>query len=107
MFLQICRITSKFQNVFYRCGPEETKGVVTSSAVKRGGRDHPYRGDGGYPELEDVENYLEGLTGDLSDMELEDVPRALQHHTVRVPSRFRHFLWKVARVVAFYREHRP
>jgi len=57
-------------------------------------------------DLEDVEHCLEGLTGDLSDVELEDVPKALQRHTVGVPSQFRRFLRKVARVMSFYHEHR-
>jgi len=56
-------------------------------------------------ELEDVETCLEGLTGDLSDLELEDVPQALQRHTIGVPARFRRFLRKVARAVACYPKH--
>jgi len=44
MFLQICRVTNKFQNVFCRCGSEETTGVITSAVMRRGGSHHPNPG---------------------------------------------------------------
>jgi hypothetical protein len=54
-----------------------------------------------------VEHNLGGLTADIPDMTLEEVPRRDQHHTVGVSTSMSRLLCRVARVVVCYREHHP
>jgi hypothetical protein len=54
-----------------------------------------------------VEQNLEGLTADILDMSLEEVPRRNQHHTVGVSASMSRLLRRVARAVMCYRERHP
>jgi len=54
-----------------------------------------------------VEQNLEGLTADIPDMTLEEVPRRDQHHTVGVSAAMSRLLCRVSRAVVCYREHHP
>jgi len=54
-----------------------------------------------------VEQNLEGLTVDIPDMPLEEVPRRDQRHTVGVSGSMNQLLHRVAKVVVFYHEHHP
>jgi hypothetical protein len=54
-----------------------------------------------------VEQNLEGLTTDIPDMTLEEVPRRDQRHTVGVLAAMGRLLRRVARAVVCYREHHP
>jgi hypothetical protein len=54
-----------------------------------------------------VEQNLEGLTADIPDMPLEEVPRRDQRHTVGVSGSMSRLLRRVARKVVCYREHHP
>jgi hypothetical protein len=51
-----------------------------------------------------VEQNLEGLTADIPDMTLEEVPRRDQRHTIGVSTTMSRFLFRVARAVVCYRE---
>ena len=52
-----------------------------------------------------VEQTLEGLTADIPDMPLEEVPRRDQCHTVGVSGSMSRLLHRVARAVVCYHEH--
>jgi hypothetical protein len=54
-----------------------------------------------------VEQNLEGLTTDIPDMTLEEVPRRDQRHTVGVSTAMSRLLRRVARAVMCYRERHP
>jgi hypothetical protein len=54
-----------------------------------------------------VEQNLEGLTADIPDMTLAEVPRRDQRHTVGVSTYMSRLLCRVARVVMCYHEHHP
>jgi hypothetical protein len=54
-----------------------------------------------------VEQNLEGLTADIPDMTLEEVPRCDQRHTVGVSAVMGRLLRRVARAVVCYRERHP
>jgi hypothetical protein len=54
-----------------------------------------------------VEHNLEGLTAEISDMTLEEVPRCDQLHTVGVSASMSRLLRRVARAVVCYRERHP
>jgi hypothetical protein len=54
-----------------------------------------------------VEQNLEGLTADIPDMTLEEVPRRDQRHTVGVSAAMGRLLRRVARAVVCYRERHP
>jgi hypothetical protein len=54
-----------------------------------------------------VEQNLEGLTVDIPDMPLEEVPRRDQRHTVGVSGSMSRLLHRVARVVMCYHERHP
>jgi hypothetical protein len=54
-----------------------------------------------------VEQNLEGLTADIPDMTLEEVPRRDQRHTVGVSTSMSRLLRRVARAVMCYRERHP
>jgi hypothetical protein len=54
-----------------------------------------------------VEQNLEGLTADIPDMTLEEVPRRDQRHTVGVSAAMSRLLRRVARAVVCYRERHP
>jgi hypothetical protein len=54
-----------------------------------------------------VEQNLEGLTADIPDMTLEEVPRRDQRHTVGVSASMSRLLHRVARAVVCYRERHP
>ena len=54
-----------------------------------------------------VEQNLEGLTADIPDMPLEEVPRCDQHHTVGVSTSMSRLLRRVARAVVCYHECHP
>jgi hypothetical protein len=52
-----------------------------------------------------VEQNLEGLMHDIPDMPLEEIPQCDQRHTVGFSASMGHFLRRVARTLACYREH--
>jgi hypothetical protein len=54
-----------------------------------------------------VEQNLEGLTTDIPDMPLEEVPRRDQRHTVGVSRSMSRLLHRVARAVMCYCECHP
>jgi hypothetical protein len=54
-----------------------------------------------------VEQNLEGLTTDIPDMTLEEVPRHDQRHTVGVSVDMSQLLHRVARAVVCYHERHP
>jgi hypothetical protein len=54
-----------------------------------------------------VEQNLEGLTTDIPDMNLEEVPRRDQRHTVGVSTTMGRLVRRVARAVVCYRECHP
>ena len=54
-----------------------------------------------------VEQNLEGLTADIPDMTLEEVPRRDQRHTVGVSTSMSRLLCRVARAVVCYHERHP
>jgi hypothetical protein len=54
-----------------------------------------------------VEQNLEGLTTDIPDMTLEEVPRCDQRHTVGVSTTMGRMLHRVARAVVCYHERHP
>jgi hypothetical protein len=54
-----------------------------------------------------VEQNLEGLTVDIPDMPLEEVPRRDQRHTVGVSGSMSRLLCRVAWAVVCYREFHP
>ena len=54
-----------------------------------------------------VEQNLEGLTADIPDMTLEEVPRHDQCHTIGVSTSKSQLLRRVAREVVCYRERHP
>jgi hypothetical protein len=54
-----------------------------------------------------VEQNLEGLTADIPDMTLEEVPRCDQRHTVGVSVVMSQLIHRVPRAVLCYREHHP
>ena len=54
-----------------------------------------------------VEQNLEGLTTDIPDMPLGEVPRRYQCHTVGVLESIGRLLRRVARTVVCYCEHHP
>ena len=54
-----------------------------------------------------VEQNLEGLTTDIPDMPLGEVPRRDQHHTVGVSEYIGRLLRRIARAVVCYHEPHP
>jgi hypothetical protein len=54
-----------------------------------------------------VEQNLEGMTADIPNMTLEEVPRRVQRHTIGVSTSMSQLLRRVARAVMCYREHHP
>jgi hypothetical protein len=54
-----------------------------------------------------VEQNLEGLTADIPDMTLEEVPRRDQCHTVGVSASMSRLLRRVAREVMCYHHRHP
>jgi hypothetical protein len=58
-------------------------------------------------DYQTVEQNLEGLTADIPDMTLEEVPRRDQRHTVGVSAAMSRLLRRVARAVMCYRERHP
>jgi hypothetical protein len=54
-----------------------------------------------------VEQNLEGLTADIPDMTLEEVPRRDHRHTVGVSASMSRLLHRVARAVLCYHERHP
>jgi hypothetical protein len=54
-----------------------------------------------------VEQNLEGLTADIPDMTLEEIPRRDQRHTVGVSAAMGRLLHRVAREVVCYHERHP
>jgi hypothetical protein len=58
-------------------------------------------------DYEVVERNLEGLTADVSDIAIGEIPRRYQFHTVGVSESFSRFLHRVAREVVCYCERHP
>jgi hypothetical protein len=54
-----------------------------------------------------VEQNLEGLTTDIPDMTLEEVPQRDQRHTVGVSTAMGRLLRRVSRAVVCYHERHP
>ena len=54
-----------------------------------------------------VEQNLEGLTTNIPDMPLEEVPRRDQRHTIGVSGSMSRLLRRVARAVVCYHERHP
>jgi hypothetical protein len=58
-------------------------------------------------DYQEVEQNLEGLTADIPDMPLGEVPRHYQRHIVGVSKSIGRMLRRVARAVMCYRERHP
>jgi hypothetical protein len=58
-------------------------------------------------DYEAMEQNLEGLTTDIPDMSIEEVPRHYQCHTVGVSDSLSRLLRRVARAVVCYHERHP
>jgi hypothetical protein len=56
---------------------------------------------------EAVKKNLEGLTTDIPYMDIGEIPRRYQRHTVGVSESISRLLRRVAREVVCYREHHP
>jgi hypothetical protein len=54
-----------------------------------------------------IEQNLEGLTTDIPDISIEEIPRRYQRHTVGVSGSLSRLLRRVARAVVCYRERHP
>jgi hypothetical protein len=54
-----------------------------------------------------VEKNLEGLTADVPDIAIGEIPRRYQRHTVGVSESLSRLLHRVAQEVVCYREHHP
>jgi hypothetical protein len=54
-----------------------------------------------------VEQNLEGLTTNIPDMAIGDIPRRYQRHTMGVSESISQLLRRVAREVVCYRERHP
>ena len=55
-------------------------------------------------DYEVVEQNLEGLTADISDITIGEIPRCYHHHTMGVSKSISRLLPRVARVVVCYHE---
>jgi hypothetical protein len=58
-------------------------------------------------DYEAMEQNLEGLTADILDMAIGEIPRHYQRHTMGVSESFSRLLRRVARAVVFHRERHP
>jgi hypothetical protein len=58
-------------------------------------------------DYEAVEQNLEGLTTDIPDIAIGEIPRRYQCHIVGVYESLSRLLRRVSRVVVCYREHHP
>jgi hypothetical protein len=58
-------------------------------------------------DYEAVEQNLEGLTADVPDIAIGEIPRRYQRHTVGVSESLSRLLRRVARAVVCYRERHP
>ena len=58
-------------------------------------------------DYEAVEQNLEGLTVDVLDIAIGEIPRHYQRHTVGMSESLSRLLRRVARVVVCYRERHP
>ena len=58
-------------------------------------------------DYEAMEQNLEGLTVDILDMAIGDIPRRYQCHTVGVFESINRLLCRVARAIMCYRERHP
>jgi hypothetical protein len=83
----------------------------------------PYRPPGSYPierrgeigvvagvasvEFETIEKNMEGLTMNILDASIDNIPRHYQHHTVGVFASIGLLLYRVACVVMSYSEKHP
>jgi hypothetical protein len=84
-------------------GPYQPPGT---SPIQRRGEVAPVpRWDAKYYEA--VEQNLEGLTAEIPDMPLGEVPRCYQRHTVSVSEFIGRLLHRVSRAVVCYHEHHP
>jgi hypothetical protein len=55
-------------------------------------------------DYEAIEQNLEGLTADVPNITIGEIPRCYQHHTVGVSESLSRLLHRVARVVVCYHE---
>jgi hypothetical protein len=58
-------------------------------------------------DYEAIEQNLEGLTTDVPDISIDEIPRHYQHHTMGVSSSLSRLLRRVARAVMCYHEQHP
>jgi len=58
-------------------------------------------------DYEAVEQNLEGLTTDIPDMAIREIPRRYQRHTVGMSESISRLLRRVAQEFVCYREHHP
>jgi hypothetical protein len=58
-------------------------------------------------DYEAVEQNLEGLTVDVPDIAIGEIPSCYQHHTMGMSESLSQFLRRVARSVVCYRERHP
>ena len=58
-------------------------------------------------EYKAVEHNLEGLTADVPDIGIGEIPRLYHHHTVGVFNSLSLLLRRVARAIVCYHEHHP
>jgi hypothetical protein len=84
-------------------GPYRPPGT---SPIQRRGEAAPM-GQWDAKDYEVVEKNLEGLTADIPDMAIGEIPRRYQHHTMGVSESISRLLRRVAREVMCYREHHP
>jgi hypothetical protein len=114
MFLNFLSYSNVF--VLYVCPKNNTKLFVDNTDVG------PYRPLGTSPiqrrgevavapqfaeDYQVVEHNLEGMTADIPDMTLEEVPQRDQRHTVGVSTSMSRLLRRVAREVVCYHERHP
>jgi hypothetical protein len=115
LFKCFCEFLS-YSNVFVVCPKTNTKSFVDNTNFG------PYRPPGTSPiqrrgevatmpqyaeDYQVVEQNLEGLTADIPDMILEEVPRHDQRHTVGVSASMSRLLRRVSRAVVCYHERHP
>ena len=62
-------------------------------------------GHKGDDELTELDENLNGLTLDIPNASIDDLPRRYQRHTIVVSGRFSRMLWRVARDIMCYHEH--
>ena len=52
-----------------------------------------------------MQEQVEILTRGLPDVQIDELPLHMQHHTIGVPRRWTRLLRMIAQIVAYYHEH--